>query len=79
MTAGRALLVAVASLAVAGVQAADAKKVDVELLEFLGSIDAEEQGLQEYLEQKPVKPVEKPRQKPARAAVQPVPAPVKKK
>lgn len=34
-----------------------ADEVDMELLEFLGSIDSEEEGWQEYLEQKPVKPV----------------------
>jgi hypothetical protein len=55
-------------------------KVDAELLEFLGSIDAEEKGWQEFLEQKPVKAVEKkPPRKPAPVARKPEPAPVKGK
>jgi hypothetical protein len=58
----------------------DAKKVDAELLEFLGSIDAEEEGLQEYLEQKPVRPVpDKPPQKTAPAPRKPDPEQVKQK
>jgi hypothetical protein len=64
----RAALALAAAAALAGaVQAAEnVKKVDAELLEFLGSIDAEEEGWQEYLEHKPVRPVEKtPPQKPA--------------
>lgn len=63
----RAALALAAAAALAGaVQAAENAKVDAELLEFLGSIDAEEEGWQEYLEHKPVRPVEKtPPQKPA--------------
>ena len=54
--------------------------MDAELLEFLGSIDAEEEGWQEYLEQKPVRPVEKkPPQKPAPAPRKPDPKQVKEK
>jgi hypothetical protein len=54
----------VAALFAATTQAAQsAQQVDAELLEFLGSIDAEEEGWQEYLEQKPVKPVQKPPEK----------------
>jgi hypothetical protein len=64
-----AVLVADASQA-----AESSRKVDTEPLEFLGSIDAEEEGWQEYLEQKPVKPVEKkPQQKPAPAPRKPDP------
>jgi hypothetical protein len=41
------------------------KVVDAELLEFLGSLDVEEDGWQEYLEQKPVKaPVKQPEKAP---------------
>jgi hypothetical protein len=51
-----ASVVAVAMLLAGAAHAAEnAKQVDAELLEFLGSIDAEEEGWQEYLEQKPVK------------------------
>jgi hypothetical protein len=60
--------------------AESAKKVDAELLEFLGSIDAEEDGWVEYLEQKPVKPAEKKApQKPAPAESKPDPKQVKAK
>jgi hypothetical protein len=38
--------------------------VDAELLEFLGSLDEEESGWHEYLEQKPVKGPVKPSQAP---------------
>lgn len=56
------------------------KKVDAELLEFLGSIDAEEEGWQEYLEQKPVRPVEKkPPQKSAPEPRKPDPKQAKQK
>jgi hypothetical protein len=73
------LAVTVAALVVNHAQAADsAKKVDAELLEFLGSIDVEEEGWQEYLEQKPVKPAETPQAKPAPAAGKPDPKQVKK-
>jgi hypothetical protein len=66
---------AVASLLAGAAEAAQSSsKVDAELLEFLGSIDAEEEGWQEYLEQKPVKPVEKkPQPKPAPAPRKPDP------
>jgi hypothetical protein len=75
------LAIAVISLIAGVAQAAgNAKKVDAELLEFLGSIDAEEEGWQEYLEQKPVRPVEqKPPQKSAPAPRKPDPKQVKEK
>jgi len=75
------LPVAAALLLSGAAQAAQsAKQVDAELLEFLGSIDAEEEGWQEYLEQKPVRPVEKkPPQKPAPAPRKPDPKQVKGK
>jgi hypothetical protein len=76
-----ALAFAVASLLSGAPQAAESsKKVDAELLEFLGSIDAEEEGWQEYLEQKPVKPVEKkPQQKPVPPPRKPDPKQAKDK
>jgi hypothetical protein len=76
-----ALAFAVATLFASPSPAADSgSKVDAELLEFLGSIDAEEEGWQEYLEQKPVKPVEKkPPQKPAPAPRKPDPKQAKEK
>jgi hypothetical protein len=76
-----ALAFAVATLFAGPSQAAESgSKVDAELLEFLGSIDAEEEGLQDYLEHKPVKPVEKkPPQKPAPAPRKPDPKQVKEK
>lgn len=46
------LLLSTAPLAHA---AQPAPKVDAELLEFLGSIDGDEEGWQEFLEQMPVK------------------------
>ena len=81
VTHAAALAMAVATLFAGAAQAAgDAKKVDAELLEFLGSIDAEEDGLQEYLEQKPVRPVEKkPAHNPAPAPRKPDPKQVKQK
>lgn len=57
------LLAAIAGLAMNAARAATPppKEVDAELLEFLGSLDVEESGWQEYLEQKPVKaPVKQP-------------------
>jgi hypothetical protein len=76
-----ALAFALASLLAGASQAAESgKKVDAELLEFLGSIDAEEEGWQEYLEQKPVTPVEKkPQQKPVPAPRKPDPKQAKEK
>jgi hypothetical protein len=75
------MMIAVAAVfAVTARASEDAKKVDAELLEFLGSIDAEEEGLQEYLEQKPVRPVaDKPPQKKTPAPRKPEPELVKKK
>jgi hypothetical protein len=77
------LAAAVAGLVVNAAQAAEserAKQVDAELLEFLGSIDVEEEGWQEYLEQKPVKPVEKKApQKPAPEPRKPDPKQAKAK
>jgi hypothetical protein len=73
------LAVTMAALAVEQGQAAEsAKKVDAGLLEFLGSIDVEEEGWQEYLEQKPVKPADNAQAKPAPAAGKPDPKQVKK-
>ncbi len=72
------LAVAMAALVVQSQAADSAKKVDAELLEFLGSIDVEEEGWQEYLEQKPVKPAEKVQAKPVPAAGKPDPKQVKK-
>jgi hypothetical protein len=67
-------------LAGAATAAENPRQVVAELLEFLGSIDAEEEGWQEYLEQKPVRPVEKkPPQKPAPAPRKPDPKQVKEK
>jgi hypothetical protein len=81
MTRSATLAAAVAILLTGAAQAAEsAQQVDAELLEFLGSIDAEEEGWQDYLEQKPVKPVEKkPPQKPAPAPRKPDPKQVKEK
>jgi hypothetical protein len=77
---GRWLLVIALTLPCAALTAENPKKVDAELLEFLGSIDAEEEGWQEYLEQKPVKPVEKkPPQNPAPAPRKPDPKQAKQK
>lgn len=74
------LAMAVTALMGTAQAAESAKKVDAELLEFLGSIDAEEEGWQEYLEQKPVKPVEKkPQQKPVPAPRKPDPKQAEKK
>ncbi|MEO6078489.1 MAG: hypothetical protein ABIQ86_01740 [Steroidobacteraceae bacterium] len=81
MIVRRSLLAfAMVSLTVDAAQVAEGdKKVDVELLEFLGSIDAEEEGWQDYLEQKPVKPVAKAPEKPAPAPRKPAPKQVKEK
>jgi hypothetical protein len=62
-----ALLAAVAGLTMHAARAAapPPKEVDAELLEFLGSLDVEEDGWQEYLEQKPVKaPAKQPEKAP---------------
>jgi hypothetical protein len=70
----------VAALFAATTQAAQsAQQVDAELLEFLGSIDAEEEGWQEYLEQRPVKPVQKPSQEKSPAPRKPDPKQAKAK
>jgi hypothetical protein len=71
--------------ALAGCGASGAKAmqpaVDAELLEFLGSIDSEDEGWQEYLEHKPVKPADKPaaKQPPKQEAKTPPPKPEEKK
>lgn len=76
----RALAAVLIILAMDAKAADSAGKVDAELLEFLGSIDAEETGWQEYLEKKPVKVVEKTAQKkPAPARKEPEPKEVKAK
>ena len=73
------LIAVMAGVCAAPVYAAEsARKVDADLLEFLGSIDTEEAGWQEYLEHKPVKPVaKKPQDKPAQPPAKPEPKPVK--
>lgn len=81
VTRSSTLAVAAAILLAGAAPAAEnPRQVDAELLEFLGSIDAEEEGWQEYLEQKPVRPVEKkPPQKPAPEPRKPDPKQVKEK
>jgi len=59
-----------AMLPLAPVYGAQPAPPDAELLEFLGSIDSDEQGWQEFLEQMPLKPV--------RAAAKPVAKPAPK-
>lgn len=66
-----------------GAEAAQAAQppVDADLLEFLGSIDSDDESWQEYLEHKPVKPADKtaskvPVKQPAKAAA---PKPEEKK
>lgn len=51
--------------------------VDAELLEFLGSLDVEEEGWQEYLEERPIRSAAaKPApEKPPPRAAEPKPAP----
>jgi hypothetical protein len=73
------LAVLVLTSSIGAARAEDAKKVNSELLEFLGSIDAEEKGWQQYLEQKPVKPVEKKSSKPAPTPPKPDPKQAKEK
>jgi hypothetical protein len=55
--------------------------VDAELLEFLGSIDSDDDSWQEYLEHKPVKPADKQaaRQPSKQATKTPPPKPEEKK
>lgn len=73
-----AMLSAMAALLpLAATAGEDARKVDAELLEFLGSIDAEDEGWQDYLEQKPVKPAKAPAKKQAPAPEKPDPKQVK--
>jgi hypothetical protein len=62
----RALLLCALAGFGAGARAAQ-PPVDAELLEFLGSIDSDDDSWQEYLEKKPVKPAAK------QAAKQPAP------
>lgn len=57
------LLCALAGFGAAGVRAAQ-PPVDADLLEFLGSIDSDDDSWQEYLEHKPVKPAQKQAAKP---------------
>jgi hypothetical protein len=62
----RTLLVcALAGFGAAGTRAAQ-PPVDAELLEFLGSIDSDDESWQEYLEHKPVKPADKKAKEPAK-------------
>jgi hypothetical protein len=58
MTLRRTLCIATLS-ALSGMSVRAAAPVDADLLEFLGSLDGEDEGWQEYLEQKPV-PVKVP-------------------
>jgi hypothetical protein len=74
------LAAAVLALGASGVQAAEASaEVDLELLEFLGSLDAEDEDWREYLAERPVrsemgKPAPKAGGKPeARDAKEPAP------
>lgn len=72
------LTCALASMGMARAEAAAPSAVDVELLEFLGSIGSEEDGWQEYLEQRPVKVVGKSVAKPESPAPRaPTPQPAK--
>jgi hypothetical protein len=57
------LLCALAGFGVSGARAAQ-PPVDAELLEFLGSIDSDDESWQEYLEHKPVRPAQKQADKP---------------
>lgn len=78
----------VAMLPVARIHAAQPAPPDAELLEFLGSIDSDEEGWQEFLEQMPLKtartsaakpatkPVAKPAHKPATGPVAKAPPPL---
>ena len=52
------LLCALSGVGAAGAQAAQ-PPVDADLLEFLGSIDSDDESWREYLEHKPVKPADK--------------------
>jgi hypothetical protein len=74
------LLCALAGLGVTGAKAAQ-PAVDAELLEFLGSIDSDDDSWQEYLEHKPVKRADKQtaRQPPKQEAKAPPPKPEVKK
>lgn len=75
------LAVALTALAVDTSRAAQAapQEVDAELLEFLGSLDVEEDGWQEYLEQRPVKAAAKVPEKAPPSARAPAPKQVKDK
>jgi P pilus assembly chaperone PapD len=80
----RALLtVALAGFAAAASAAEAAKPapthVDIELLEFLGSLDVEEDGWQDYLEQRPVKAAQKVPEKTPPPPLTPTPKQAKAK
>jgi hypothetical protein len=75
----RALLLCALGFGGAGAQAAQ-PPVDAELLEFLGSVDSDDESWQEFLEHKPVKPTpDKPVTKPRQVAKTPPPKPEEKK
>jgi hypothetical protein len=81
------ILGVVAMLPVARIHGAQPAPPNAELLEFLGSIDSDEEGWQEFLEQMPLKtartsegkpatkPVTKPAPKPAASPVAKAPPP----
>jgi hypothetical protein len=78
------LTVALTGMAAAASAAETAKsapqsEVDVELLEFLGSLDVEEDGWQEYLEQRPAKVAQKVSEKTPPPPRAPAPKQVKDK
>jgi hypothetical protein len=77
------LLCAVAGLGVDTARAAPPRTaqhpVDAELLEFLGSLDSEEDGWQEYLEKAPMKAAEKAPAKAPQTPAKPVEKQVKAK
>ncbi len=70
----RAVLVALTAAAVAApvARAADSHDVDADFLEFLGSVDAEDAGLNEYLEHTDLNKLAPPAA-PAPPAVKPPP------
>ena len=76
----RALLLCALGFGSAGAHAAQ-PPVDAELLEFLGSVDSDDESWQEFLEHKPVKPTpDKPVTKqPKQVAKTPPPKPEEKK
>ena len=64
----RALLLCALSGFGAAAAPAAQPPVDADLLEFLGSVDSDDESWQEYLEHKPVKPADKMAEKTAAKA-----------